>query len=317
MSKFEPYQPIKELITNDYILLDLPYHINTGDLLIWEGELTFLKHEVNHRMLGYYNMSTFGFSTLNEDTIILLHGGGNFGDVWRHSQEFRLKVLKRYPENRIVIFPQSVYYSKDELAIADAKQFAKHKDLTICARDKVSYEYLTRYFKNTLLCIPDMAFCIDSKTFAKNILKPTKENLYFKRSDHEGRDLKVDFIEGEYATHDWPNSENLPRYMKSLYLSMVVLDKLHRNNILCQFCAKPLAYAINLIFMHIIRPLYIGKGVRFISSYKNIYTTRLHGLILSYLLGKDIYIVPNNNGKLENYYNSWLTDSKNIRIVNC
>ena len=49
------------LIDNDYVLLDLPYHINTGDLLIWEGELFFLKDHIHHKMLGYYNVSTFNF----------------------------------------------------------------------------------------------------------------------------------------------------------------------------------------------------------------------------------------------------------------
>ena len=31
-------------ITNDYILLDLPYYTNIGDTLIWEGTKEFLKN---------------------------------------------------------------------------------------------------------------------------------------------------------------------------------------------------------------------------------------------------------------------------------
>lgn len=317
MNKFEPYKPIRDLIINDYVLLDLPYHVNIGDLLIWQGELSFLKHEVRHKMVGYYNQSTFGFPKLKKGTVILLHGGGNFGDVWRDSQEFRLEVIKRYPNNRIVIFPQSVYYSTDELAIYDAEHFARHHDLTICARDKVSFEYLKRFFTNTLLCIPDMAFCIDKNVFKPNILKQTKDYLFFKRTDHEFREVKVDFIDGVYDTYDWPGTENLSFLIKSLYLMMILIKRLRERSIVHRRLAKVLSWCVNKFFMYIVRPRYIGRGVRLISQYRNIYTTRLHGLILSYLLDKNIFIVSNNNGKLENYYNSWLKDCKNIRIINC
>ena len=317
VNKFEPYQPIRDLITNDYVLLDLPYHVNTGDLLIWQGELSFLEHEVKHKMLGYYNQSTFGFPKLKENIVILLHGGGNFGDVWRGSQEFRLEVIRRYPNNRIVIFPQSVYYSTDELAMSDADQFAKHHDVTICARDKVSFEYLKQFFTNSLLCIPDMAFCIDKDFFKSNILEQTKDNLYFKRTDHELRAVKVDFIEGEFDTSDWPGTERLSIFIKYLFLSMVYIRTIRKKGVLGSMIASVLSWCVNKIFMYIIRPQYIKRGVRLISQYRNIYTTRLHGLILSHLLGKNIFIVSNNNGKLENYYYSWFQDCKNTKIVNC
>lgn len=317
MNRFEPYRPIRDLINNDYILLDLPYHVNIGDLLIWQGELTFLKHEVKHRMLRYYNQYTFGFPKLDEDVVILLHGGGNFGDVWRASQEFRLEVIRRYPNNRIIIFPQSVYYSTDELAKSDALQFAKHHDLTICARDKVSFEYLQRFFTNPLLCIPDMAFCIDRNLFMPYILEQTKENLFFKRADHEFREVTVDFIEGEYDTCDWPGTENLSLFIKNLFLLMILIRRIRKKGKLGDTIASFLSWFVNKIFMYIVRPRYIRRGIRFISQYRNIYTTRLHGLILSHLLRKNIFIISNNNGKLENYYNSWLQDCENIKIVNC
>lgn len=317
MNRFEPYKPIKDLIIDDYVLLDLPYHVNTGDLLIWQGELIFLEHEVRHRMLGYYSQYTFGFPNLKKETVILLHGGGNFGDAWRGSQDFRLEVIKHYPENRIVIFPQSVYYSTDELAISDAEVFAKHMDLTICTRDKVSYEYIKRFFTNNLLCIPDMASCIDRKLFEPNILNQTKENLFFKRTDHEYRDVTVDFINGEYDTADWPGTENLSLFIKYLYLCMILIRRMRKKSKFGCIIASILSWFVNKIFMYIVRPQYIKRGVCFISQYRNIYTTRLHGLILSHLLGKNIFIVSNNNGKLENYYNSWLKGCKNVRIIDC
>ena len=36
------FEKLVPLIDNDYILVDLPYHSNIGDILIWEGECCFL-----------------------------------------------------------------------------------------------------------------------------------------------------------------------------------------------------------------------------------------------------------------------------------
>lgn len=309
------YLQIANIIDNDYYLLDLPYHVNIGDLLIWQGEMEFLKLEVKHRMLGYSNQSTFGFPELKKDAVILLHGGGNFGDVWRSSQEFRLKVIQHYPDHKIIIFPQSVYYSNAALAIQDAEIFAHHKNLTICGRDDVSYNYLKRFFKNNILRVPDMAFWCDKSLFIFNGQKAKHPNLFLKRTDHEYRQVNVDFIDGEYDVKDWPGTENLSRFVKYLFLTMLILRRFWTKNSLCRVLARPLAWFINQIFMHYIRPSYISRGRDFIGSYDNIYTTRLHGLILAHLMNKNIYIVANNNGKLENYYTSWLKADSNISII--
>ena len=98
---------------------------------------------------------------------------------------------------------------------------------------------------------------------------------------------------------------------------MVFIKRMRKKGKCGHMVASFFSWFANKVFMHIVRPRYVKRGVRFISQYRNIYTTRLHGLILSHLLGKNIFIVSNNNGKLENYYNSWLQDCENIKIVNC
>ena len=67
-------------IDADYVLWGLPYHTNIGDTLIWEGELEFLK-SIPHKCLGTCGWNEYAFEPLKEDTIILIHGGGYFGDV--------------------------------------------------------------------------------------------------------------------------------------------------------------------------------------------------------------------------------------------
>ena len=55
----------------------------------------------------------------------------------------------------------------------------------------------------------------------------------------------------------------------------------------------------------------IKKGVRFISNYKEIYTTRLHVAILSVLLGKSFHFFDNSYGKNRAFYDTWLNDVDN------
>ena len=68
-------------------------------------------------------------------------------------------------------------------------------------------------------------------------------------------------------------------------------------------------YAINTYL-----PARIRIGVEFISQYNKIVSNRLHGAILSILLGKDVVIVDNSYGKNSQYYNTWLKNIDSISI---
>ncbi len=78
------------LIDNDYVYLDLPYYSNIGDTLIWEGTKEFLQ-TLPYKCLYYASKDTFHYRKLAQNVIILLQGGGNFGDLYRLHSEFRKK----------------------------------------------------------------------------------------------------------------------------------------------------------------------------------------------------------------------------------
>lgn len=131
---------LRPLIDRDYVLLELPYYENIGDILIWEGERHFLE-KLPYRCL--YKASLFSYDSnyvIPTDAIILLQGGGNFGDVWKRSQKFRLQIIEKYAKNRIIIFPQTVFYEDEAVFQEEARRMAEHKQLTICARDQQSFD---------------------------------------------------------------------------------------------------------------------------------------------------------------------------------
>jgi pyruvyl transferase EpsO len=297
-----------ELITADYWLLDVPYYRNIGDILIWEGTEQFLK-KTGFRCIYKASHYTFKQRTIGGDTIILLQGGGNFGDLWPQHHNFKRKIIESYPENRIIILPQTVYYTDKDKLLSDAALFANHKHLTICARDSRSYAVLKEYFpNNSVLLVPDMAFCISPNTIKRFQKKPQDKTLFLKRKDKElNNGIEYSQYTGEqFDAFDWPPME---RKTISLYLLQRLLGASRRFPVL--FPELTGVYA-SLFF----KPAMIKAGVRFLSKYSKIYTTRLHGAILCCLLGKPFVFFDNSYGKNSDFFETWLSDlDEHIKFI--
>lgn len=297
-------EQLSPLIDANYVLLDVPYYTNIGDTLIWEGTKQHLKSKP-YKCLYTASVETYKYRPLPKDTIILLQGGGNFGDLWRRHQELRQTVIKSYPNNRIIILPQTVFYNNNSVFAEDAKILNSHKDLHICARDVKSLEYLKKALTCNLLLVPDMAFCISKRTLNKYKKEETEKALFLKRNDPELCEYNfASYIKetGEQLhTGDWPTME---RYFKEKER----LDKLvfHKE----QLKRIPDIYA-DLVF----RPHQVKKGVEFVSQYKKVYTTRLHVAILSVLLDKKIVFFDNSYGKNRSFYETWLKDVEKLTFV--
>lgn len=290
------------LIDNDYILLDLPYYSNIGDTLIWKGTETFLSC-LPYKCLGRSSYQTFLFPELSNNTIILMNGGGNWGDLYAPHNQLRREVVKRYPENKIIILPQTVYYEGARNACLDAKVFRKHKKLTICARDRYSYNFLRRFdFSKNIILVPDMAFCIDNEVLRLLSYKSTGKDLVFKRVDKEKSSMSVldRYLSGRrYDISDWPLYEGNDPKADRLY-ALLRQGRLSDAD----------RYAIETYL-----PERFREGVEHISKYERVFSNRLHGAILAILLGKETFILDNSYGKNSQYYNTWLKGTDNIHLM--
>lgn len=304
------YTQLDPLIQSDYCLLDIPDHKNIGDNLIWGGELAFLKR-LPHKMTYSANWIYCQFNRINPNNLILLHGGGNFGDVWRHHQEFRLRVISEFKQSRIIIFPQTVFYKDQELLKRDAAVFSQHPDLTICARDEISYGILKTHFSsNHILMLPDMAFCLDFNQYISTV--PTNRVLLLKRTDKEvNKTLDANGLLSEedkqktLEVKDWPNFNN-SAFVENLTESIATLDiKLSKRLIKTPFISGFIDPRHGLKRRDAMQH-YINKGIHFINRYDTVYTTRLHGYILSLLLNKRVYMLDNSYGKNSSFFRTWM-----------
>ncbi len=299
------YKTLSPIIGHECIFVGLPYYNNVGDILIWEGTLQFLKN-IGCKCLKLSAKETFSFPALSSNVDILIMGGGNFGDLWQDEQKFRNKIIKCYPENKIIILPQSIYYLNSSVMLDDAKLYANHKNLYIIARELNSYKILKKHFStNHIMMLPDMAFCISKDTISKyKAMEIKNKALFLRRLDKELLDIvyRPD-TSLMVEKRDWPCIENWD--MKWI---LFLFNRLRWHHKVPNILLDKYAYML-------FRPYMIKLGVRFVSSYQEIFTTRLHVAILSLLLNKSFSLFDNSYGKNSSFYKTWLMNVDNCRLV--
>lgn len=298
------YDTIVPLVNHDYVLIDLPYYDNIGDVLIWQGSEQLL-NKVPHKCLYRASAQTYDYRPLAPDTIVLMQGGGNFGDIWTLHQDFRMAVIQKYPDNPIIILPQTVFYTNEVNLRNEAKVMRKHSNLTICVRDNVSYHTLKRYnVTEHLLLLPDMAFCIDPHSLQQWCLPAKAEQLLVIRHDYEfaalydyksycSRDLTVE-------EKDWVSKSN------ANYPEWTELERLMQNGD---------AQSIDKYAIEVFRDASLRFGCHFLTPYTSVLTTRLHVFILSVILGKPVSLFDNKYGKNSSFYRTWFNGTDDCRLI--
>lgn len=294
---------LSPLINSDYHLFDLPYHSNIGDTLIWEGELCFLK-KIKYNCISYSSATTDikKRRKVKEDDIILFHGGGNIGSIYMEHLYYLLDLTSLYSENRIVVFPQTVWF-ENQKGLNVLEKISQHKNLFFCCRDQVSFEFMSKYIQNSIL-LPDMAFCIPMDFFKQFKTESIKGSLYLKRTD--GEEVPFEYSVSADYTKDWPTHEH--KINDGTFIAKV-LDNLSKRDI--PFSKKIWNwYAYKYYKNDLLR-----IGTHFVKSYDPIYTTRLHVMILALLCNKNIIILDNKYNKISNFVNTWLKDVDEIKVL--
>lgn len=304
-------EALTPLIDSDYALLDVPDYDNIGDNLIWEGELHFL-NEIPHKKLYEASYLFFNQNKLPKHAILLLQGGGNFGDLYTKAHKERLKIIAENHDKKIIIFPQTIFYQDHKNLIKDAKIINAHPNLILCVRDHTSLKLAEEHFPNiTTLLLPDMAFCIDLSVF--NSSEKTNKTLFMKRRDSEFNE-KAPQIKDDYDCLDWPTFNMSKEEKWKIIGRQRKLDKIamfmQDIPILKSFVDS--RYGIK---SRKGKEKYIETGVEFFNQYETIYTTRLHGLILGVLMGKDMKVLDNSYGKLSDFYEAWLKDFDKVELI--
>ena len=171
--------------------MGIPHHGNLGDNAIALAEENIIetyfseyeKYVVPEKKLEQCAERVKDY--VNDDDIILLHGGGNIGDTYITPEAGRRKVIQTFPNNKIIIFPQTAYFSDTEegrKVLEESKKiYNNHRNLVILARERKSYHLMKKEFYNAKVYLtPDIVM-----TMKESSNKERKGALLLFRTDKE------------------------------------------------------------------------------------------------------------------------------------
>ncbi len=181
------------------ILIGTPAHGNLGDHAIAEEEKNFIKDYFNDYTLyeiimPLYNVCHKKLSKLvTYKDVIIISGGGWMGNLWLHNEITIRNIIKSYPNNNIIIFPQTIFYTDDEKGKREceitSEYISEHKNLIICLREKKSYKFANNNYtfngnSKAILC-PDIVLYGKCEYVEKNTKNEVEINVCL-RKDCEG-----------------------------------------------------------------------------------------------------------------------------------
>lgn len=281
----------------DYVIADFPNHSNVGDSAIYVGEAIFFMEHFQRRPSLVTEAWEIDFEALRRHEWtgpVLLHGGGNFGDIWPRHQLFREKVIAHFRDRQIIQLPQSIHFESEANLARAAAAINAHPDFTLLVRDEKSLAIAKAAFTCPVLLAPDMAFMIGAFEPPK---PPTCKVLCLLRQDKESN-LKVgdslDRLPRPSVVVDWPTEERRIRFARLPFgIRRHLPAALHGYR-----PQSPKAFEY-LAWRRVIR------GFELLAQGEVIVTDRLHAHILSLLLGKPHVTLDNFYGKIRNFANAW------------
>lgn len=191
---------IKNLIKNYYdiqkiIYLQTPEHGNLGDQAIAIAGKKYLENKFKDKLILEFTLEEYERNgnlikkLINNKDIIYLHGGGNLGNLYKEIEMQRRKIITSFPENKIVIMPQSISFTDDKEGkkeyLLTQQIYGQHRNLHIMARDEKSYEIGKKLFSNNLVYLtPDIVLFLEDLYINK--IKEKREDVIFTlRKDKE------------------------------------------------------------------------------------------------------------------------------------
>jgi exopolysaccharide biosynthesis predicted pyruvyltransferase EpsI len=290
-------------------LLDFPDYTNVGDSAIWAGEVQYLR---SHGIRIVYRCDFRHYSrerlhrALKGGGILLLQGGGNLGDLYPQHQDFRERVVEDFPESSIVVLPQTIYFRGAD-ALAKARgAFDAHRDLTLLVRDQRSLEFARNEFRATSLLCPDMAFMLGPLARPQG---PDLDVLWLWRNDTESAGWAP--VGQQVARLDWLDEPPAP--LGRLVEHLEPLRGFYPDRL--RFLLRVLRRAREVLARkHDAQARKrVARGCRLLSRGHIVVTDRLHGHILSLLLGIPHVLLDNSYGKVKSFYDTWMADSNLVR----
>lgn len=295
-------------VSHPIALVEFPDHGNFGDSAIWLGalevlgalgcEVAYVASPETYDRIGVRR-------AIGSKGTVVFNGGGSFGDVWRNSESFKLRVLGDNSDRKVLFLPQSICFTTPEARKKWVSVLAEVRQLTVMVRDSTSLNRASRLGVREPILAPDAAFAL--RIGPENRGVPSVPVLWQWRNDRESsRLIGPDAL--ECAPSDWPRDPFYARpwarggfrreIRRARLLSLRAGGRAFgsRASPMAEFQARA--------------QLRTEVAVRYLSQGQMVVTDRLHGHILCVLLGIPNLPLDNAHGKLSSFVGTWKTHSR-------
>ena len=294
MNRAEYYESVRNKYNisdnkRNFIVIGSPNHGNLGDIAITYAPLKLLRQLYPNDNIFDINMSEFPveidaiYHLIKPQDIIVLQGGGNFGNIYPDDEMIRKYVIARFSRNKIIMFPQSVWYSDDlegeKQLVADSEFYSQRKNLLLVARDKYSYEIFNKYFS------------VPSKQLSDVVLTQKAEGNF----QREG--VLVCFRKDKEQLLQENDKKKILEAVRNLY------DKVEITDTVIEFDGNKGERDEKLI-----------EKLEEFQRAKLVVTDRLHGLIFSIITNTPCIVFPTKGNKITSTFEC-LNNLKGIYIV--
>ena len=282
----------------DYAVVDYPDYNNIGDSAIWAGQSRILR-EVFGKKPAYVacpNDYKGDIEDFSKNFIVFVQGGGNFGDIWKSHQDFRIGILERYSNKKVVQLPQSIFFSSPHELDLTKRAIGRHGDFHLLVRDQASFLFAKAEFDCPVHLCPDAAHSIPFY-----ISEPAQHEVFsLVRTDIESDAANLEEIVREYGpVQDWNNIDGY------FYKNEGVVNRFFRRHIQYKFPTSSLMMAYRRWMYDHMAKRAVDRGIKQLSQGEIVISDRLHAHILCTLIGKPHISLDNANGKIGEYIRQW------------
>lgn len=277
-----------------FVFISVPTHGNLGDQAIVLAQERLLSDlgfgdsifEIERDQ--YFVLKGLLGRIIRPQDVIVIDGGGNVGTLWPVENDKMVDIVERFPNNPIIIFPQTAYFDDGDTGRACQKSvadsFGAHKRLLFFARDIDTFNVMREIAPSMRICfVPDIVLSLDardggvaSRTGALLCLRGDKERV-------------VDGGSLQFLSDRLESGGLEVRTTSTLATEFEPVRRLDKEDLLR------------------------AKWDEFCSS-RVVVTDRLHGMIFAAITGTPCVAMDNVSHKVLNGY-AWLSDVPYIKIA--
>ncbi len=273
-------------------LLATPNHGNVGDQAIAKAEVEFLRNELSQFFAveimfnEYLEWKEYLPSLISPDEVIMYHGGGNMGTEYFECESVFRDIIKRFPWNTIISFPQTIYYDnsqKSQQEFEKSKQiYASNPKLILTAREQKSYEIMKAAYGHTnrVLLVPDIV-------------------LYMQRREGEEREGVLTCLRNDVERNlEQVQHEEIDYILQKFFTQITKSDTV-----------VPLDYVSEQM-----RDDIVDNKLKEFQGSELVVTDRLHGMVFAYLTNTPCVVFNNYNHKVSGLHR-WIQSSNLIVLI--